>query len=333
VQFDVAPNSTTVATFMPYILSFLRETALEWARGMRRGLIYWLRHIVLKPGLRRQIRALRNTHTDRSAFVFANGPSLSKLDPDKVVRLQREQGFHVFAINGYLASDFGQRVRPDYYVLSDPNYWTRTIPPHQLEHLSQADREHAMRQETETTDAVWCRLRQEGIPLFVPAHLHEQTDHMPKLPFCDAAHRLLTNVRDITQPLGVSALTVYKALAIACYMGYRRVYIAGIDNSQFKTFGVDQDNNVYYEIRHYYDDGRQRFVRYRTSSTMGTFLYHFSLYFTSLEKFRDLPIVNLDPDGLVDSFTKRHELDVYRNDYTTDLRAKNDEPTLGTQPA
>jgi hypothetical protein len=297
---------------MPYIIAYCWRTVAEWARRAIRAERYYFRHILCRPQIRREIRALRNRHQDRSVLVFANGPSLAKLDPEKVRRLQRDRGFHVIAINAYLNSDFGRAVTPDYYVLSDPNYWTGHVPEHQIVHLSETQRAHARQQEARTAAQIWDLLRIHDIGLFVPADRYEQTEHARKYPFCDFSFSFFTNVTDISRPLGVSSLSIYKALAIACYLGYQKIYICGVDNSQFKTFSVDRDNNVLYEIRHYYDDGRSEFIKYRTRTSIFLFLYHFSFYFSSLEKFKSFPIVNLDPDGLVDCFSKSHDLDVYR---------------------
>ena len=79
----------------------------------------------------------------------------------------------------------------------------------------------------------------------------------------------------------------------------------------FKSLTVDRDNVKRSRYRHFYDaDGEwQEFVG---KDPLWEDLYFTALTFRSLDKFARFPIVNLDPDSLVDAFSKQHDLDVYR---------------------
>ena len=110
-------------------------------------------------------------------------------------------------------------------------------------------------------------------------------------------------------------MTAYKALSIACYMGYEKIYVCGFDNSYFKSIFVDKDNNVYYNDEHYYSPRRPIDLKYKVSHegrSVGELLYTHHFLFKQLEKYRGFPIINLDEESLVDAFKKHHDLDVYR---------------------
>src|SRR5688572_25482640 len=105
-------------------MKLLADVVRRWGRTQLHLMAYYGRHMA--PGWRAfdRTRRLAGSERARSIFVFGGGPSLRKLDPHKIQRLQREQGFHVAGVNSYVTSAFGAIARPDVYVLSDPATWT-----------------------------------------------------------------------------------------------------------------------------------------------------------------------------------------------------------------
>jgi hypothetical protein len=133
--------------------------------------------------------------------------------------------------------------------------------------------------------------------------------------FNDSFDIFSNNVVDMTKPKGYVSLTLYKALSAACYMGYETIYISGFDNDYFKKFEVDEDNNFFVPDEHFYSKENKESVRRKEEfhKSIGEALIITSMTFTGLEKFKRFPIINLDKTGLVDSFSKKHDLDVYIN--------------------
>ncbi|CAN5919010.1 hypothetical protein BH11MYX2_BH11MYX2_15210 [soil metagenome] len=284
-----------------------------WLRSQRDAKGYYLRHVMLgnRSALVRT-RAVAGSRRGRSAFLFATGPSMAKLDAAKVARYRRERGFDVIGINFLLATPFGRTVEPTHYVVSDPAQWTAAIRENELAHLGEKEAEAqrvAFRTACETT---WNELQRLKPELWVPLDQVASTPYEGAMGFCDAMDLFSDNVTDITRPLGYRPWTAYKALSIACYLGYERVYLCGVDNDSFRSLSVDNENVKRSRYRHFYDaDGEwQDFV---STNPLWEDLYYTALTFRSLEKFKGLPIVNLDPESLVDSFSKHHDLDVYRS--------------------
>lgn len=260
----------------------------------------YLKYSILNKKALNNTKQLKLIHKDRKVFVLANGPSMKKLDPRKICLLQK-QGFHVIAVNSFISSEFGNIVKPDYYVLSDPA------------HFGIYSEDFSDRRKSEVQNDLK-KVVENNIPLLVPLDLYQKIDYEHQYAFCDVENLCGNNVADITKPRSYLSMTAYKALSLACYLGYQEIHICGFDNDYFKTITVDENNIMYYEDEHFYQ-GSSDSLKYRVldeeGSSLGELLYSHHFLFKNLEKFKKFPIINLDKNGLVDCFTKAHDLDVY----------------------
>jgi len=106
-------------------------------------------------------------------------------------------------------------------------------------------------------------------------------------------------------------MTAYKALAIACYLGYETIYICGFDNDYFKMVSVDENNVTYYYNKHFYDKGNKLKAVSSRGNTISDLFWDHHLLFKQLELFNTHNIINLNKKGLVDAFSKKHNLNLY----------------------
>ena len=244
------------------------------------------------------LKKIKNTKKNKKAFVFANGPSISKLDPFKIKSYQ-ESGFDVFAGNSYINSSFGNIVIPNFYIFSDNVHFEKKT-------VSKSNDKYKK-------DVI--KVIDLRIPIFIPHRSCKGLTWPNILVFNDSFDIFSNNVVDMTKPKGYVSLTLYKALSAACYMGYETIYISGFDNDYFKKFEVDEDNNFFVPDEHFYSKENKESVRRKEEfhKSIGEALIITSMTFTGLEKFKRFPIINLDKTGLVDSFSKKHDLDVYIN--------------------
>lgn len=242
-------------------------------------------------------KKINNTKKGRKCFVFANGPSMNLVDIDKIKKCQMS-GFDVIGINNQIVSEMANTIIPNYYVLSDPITF-------------------GMNDETTpfsariTAEKVITKLNKLNIPVFIPAHFSNLELFNEYYIFNDFGNRFSRNI-NITKPRGYIELTGYKAIAIACHLGYQEIYICGFDNDYFKTISVDEDNNIYHMDRHYYDDGVKCIAPCNSGKGLGNLLWDHHRRFKDFELFSRHNIINLDKNGLVDVFTKKHDLDVYK---------------------
>jgi hypothetical protein len=246
---------------------------------------------------------LREKYRGRSCLVFGNGPSLSILDPGKIKAIS-EGGMDVFCVNHFVDTDKFDLPQGVSLVLSDPK----------------------------TLEGDWVsEYAKSRVPvrrIFVPHRAYSSelsqagNGKIKVYPFNDdAGSWIFSRNIDPTRPRSYLSLTLYKALAIAVYLGYSRIYLCGLDNSYVKTFFVDADNRIYRKDEHfdsdiYQIDGQRDYCltdRYGVGG-VAALLMDYALHFSQLHRFPADRIVNLDPDSLVDAFPKSHDLDVYRTD-------------------
>ena len=91
-----------------------------------------------------------------------------------------------------------------------------------------------------------------------------------------------------------------------------------MDYDMFKNIHINEDNEIDIEIAHFYESKQrpnyiepQSKKRSKGDRTLGRYLYSTSFIFTQHEKFSNFPIVNLNKEGLLDAFPKKHNLDIY----------------------
>jgi hypothetical protein len=283
-------------TYLGLSIARILNYRLATYRGV---LAYSMRYMIPHRDEIKRIGSLRNTKGRKRAFVFGNGPSMNKLSPEKVLDYQN-QGYDVIAVNNFLYSETGQVVTPDFHVFSDPLDFVDVPTSHPRWERSKRGKE-----EKEQVFA-------KGIPVFAPLQYCDLNDYASTYYFCDVENLFSTNI-DLRLPRGYLSWTGMKALAAACFLGYERIYICGMDYDMFRNLRVDQENNCYWTVEHFYDDDSSSpYVIKKTSHTSGEVLYLAHLNLVYHDRFTRFPVINLDPSGLVDAFPKRHALDVYR---------------------
>lgn len=288
---------------MKYLGLSIPRIFLFWLDTVARNWYYRLKVVSRHIGPLQKTRKLKGSKAGKQALVLANGPSVGKLDPAKIKRLQQAGAFEVFAVNSYISSPLADIVTPDYYLLSDPAFFNPTKYPHLTERL--------------TNDINL--LTKRDVTCFVPLEHYNAAPFKHKFGFYDRGNLFLNKIT-ITGPRCFVSMTAYKALAAACYMGYSQIYICGFDNDYFLNLVVDDNNDMYYIDRHFYDKtgGQPSKVRDAHAHSVGELLYSHHFLFKDLERFKSYPIINLNQQGLVDCFPKHHSLDIYKNDTSVD---------------
>ena len=109
------------------------------------------------------------------------------------------------------------------------------------------------------------------------------------------------------KPRGYLSLTAYKALAVSIYLGYKEIFILGIDNTMYQTVDVDQDNLIHLDGNHFYEDLSKESSGTFYPSGMADLFYDYSLCFLDLRRCfgKQSNVTHLDPYSKVDAFRKR----------------------------
>ena len=262
-------------------------------------LLFLFRFILTKQPPKNLInptRKLKNSKLGKTALVLGNGPSIDSLN---VTSLSRHVD-DIYCINEFYKLEISRELKCNNYVLSDPmNFADKdfVLPANFVELLSQ-----------------------NGARLFVPhwsAKLFPNFLSSLELFYFDDRERIWCN-RKISpvRPRNYRSVTLYKALALACYQGYSTIYVLGLDNTEFNSYQGSHSNIIYHNLGTY---GAQISPSVPISmegvfhSGMAGRMQSYSHLFGDLKKFSRYNIINLDQSSLTDIFPKvdiDHELSV-----------------------
>ena len=264
-------------------------------------LLFLFRFILVKPPSKVLInptRKLKDSKLGKTALVLGNGPSIDSIDIAALPIYVDD----IYCVNEFYKLEISKELKCNNYVLSDP--------------LSFTDKDFAL------PDNFVDQLNQNDARLFAP---HWSAKAFPnlflnsKLFYFDDRERTWFNRKiSPTKPRNYTSVTLYKALAIACYQGYSTIYVLGMDNTEFISYEGSHNNTIYHNLNTY---GIQSSSTPPISmqevfhSGMAGRMQSYSHLFGDLKKFRKYNIVNLDQKSLTDIFPKietGHELSVKR---------------------
>jgi hypothetical protein len=254
------------------------------------GLMYSRRPYTFHKN-RIKLKKFRGQGRRNIAFVFATGPSLLKLDVNKV-RIELESGAHLFVLNNYWATHLASECIPTHYILADPVYLGNID-----NHFKPID--HYLKKHPE-------------IQVWVPTGKHLCEDLRGRAPlYFDGRTKMgWTNNVKPDRPMGVSSITGHYALGLAILMEYDEIYISGFDSTTYRFIRRSQDNLFYidgdYHAHPNITANRQMFA-YESTESM---LEDAARGFHDFSLFARYKLYNLDPDSLISSIPNA----VYKKD-------------------
>jgi hypothetical protein len=240
-------------------------------------------------------RLHRGTYSDRDALVIANGPSVGRLNTAKVLSAQANEELDVFAMNWFPLSELAQTLAPNFFCLSDPI----TKPGSKRSYKGRG------------TEEIWNYLDSRlAIKLILPHNWikHSQEINNEVEIWIDDRELVGWNrSNSVLRPRGYGSVTAHKTIATALYLGYRNIYLIGLDNSLFKNVEVDKENQIIEKPAHFYDNAESVDIRrqHLYPNGMQSLLYDYSLIFADLKRsFRVGNIFNIDASSVTDAFPK-----------------------------
>jgi len=251
---------------------------------------------------RRPAPKVRRPATDE-IVILGNGPSLTRTMADGMSALMSRYRLAVnFAAN---APEYA-RLRPQFYVLADPHFFSTTGHDPNVGRLWQ-----------NLSAATW-----------------PQTLYVPCRQLMATRQRLAgTQIRvkgfNLTPAEGAAALVwpLYDAglamprprnvlipsIMIAAREGFRRIYIAGADHTWSRTLSVDDKNRVVSVQPHFYKDGKEEQARVSTEYSgyrLHDILRSLYIAFRSYHQIqawaarRGIAIRNITPGSFIDAFPR-----------------------------
>ena len=254
--------------------------------------------------------ALQSRHTNLGGalaapgalYIMGNGPSLrSNLDND----LDFLRTHTTLAVNFAANSDAFRLVRPAYYVLADPHFFSGTADPN-------------VRSLHEALGSVdW------QMTLFIPASvapgwLPAGNRHLRVERFnfvgAEGFEWLEDIVYDKAMAMPRPRNVLIPSIMIGIWLGYKEIYLMGADHSWLQSIWVDDDNRVVTVQPHFYADNDKEKQRVRSEYAghrLHDVLESFHIAFRSYHRIaryaasRGVEIYNATPGSFIDAFPRR----------------------------
>lgn len=235
---------------------------------------------------------VKDSKKGKTALVLGNGPSLAKLNSSNVNGLVDD----IFVVNDFYKTEASKNIRPTFYVLSDPISFNN-------------------KQESDVLrdSPLEGYLRANKCALILPHKAYRliKSTNRQLLFFNDLERRFIRKNIDPLKPRSYCSVTLYKALAMAVHMGYDKIFILGLDNTEFNSYASDINNSIWIKGVHYseyqeqYSKEMQAFKLDVLVSGISGRMTSYGRLFSDLNMFPKHNIWNLDKDSLIDAFMKK----------------------------
>lgn len=264
--------------------------------------VYWRVNVLwsIKSQYRWNLKPLAqliNAKNKTSALVLANGPSVGQPKPEDLVGFCRDNKLEVFGLNYMISSDLSKELNIDHFVSTDPNFLNPNSPEY---------------------DSLIKSFGSSGVQnVYLPLGYNKKVVNdieqlgINIVHFCDIqGSQVFSQSISPLKPRSYVSMTAFKALSLAVFMGYKKIYILGFDNSFFKNVVCDQNNKLHrvqehFDSKAYKLDGQKTLI-FGGKRKMYQELIGNSRLFSDLNKFKGKgsEIVNIDPYSLTDAFPK-----------------------------
>ena len=220
----------------------------------------------------------KNSKIKKKALIFGNGPSNGYIESHEIKKFQNE-GNEAICINkvnliGHI---------PNWMVFSDP--WT-------------------FKNKLWSKKIINFLKKNPSIKIVIPTSLKNDLKKL-KIKnkfyvFIDIELTCFKNINPLF-PRGYCSMTLYKALAIALFFGYKKIGIIGMDNTYPRQIYNDKNNKI---VTCETSISSKEHLVYHRGDTVATTLDMYTRLFNDLSCFPKKNIFNLDLYSLTDRFKK-----------------------------
>ncbi|CAM8355532.1 hypothetical protein [Candidatus Methylopumilus planktonicus] len=259
-----------------------------------RALKSYFSKVIFKWSWLAKTKQLRNSGLLVNAIVIGNGPSQGYLDAKSLLEF-KSKGGEVICVNFWTDNEELSKVIPTYLVTSDPLIFSEKVPDHIKE---------------KNAKLLSYMLKNVSVMIICPLGRCDQISKIfgkeRVLGFVDEELRMWTSNINPMYPRGYLSMTLYKALAMAIWINYKKIFIIGMDNTYSRNIYCDQENKF---INHEIHAGTKDFSFDQSNvyKSVGDGLTEIAQLFYDARKFNNKKILNLDPYSLTDAFIKMNE--------------------------
>lgn len=239
---------------------------------------------------------LKNIKKNKNLLILGGGPSLQKLINKKKYVLKKNTDLMALS---YFKRYGNIKLKPTYILSADPSFLgggkinSKFINKKNKKILNY--------------------LKKNNVKLFLPMEKSSYLKrHKLDINYFIARSSIffLKNTNPIMS-LSVANMSFFNALSIGLFMGYKKIYFLGLDNTYPRDVWVNKNNKLFNIERfanHYYLADQSK--RYKSISDMyseiSTIFYSLNLY----KKYKD-KIFNLDDYSLTNTFKKKNFKDIF----------------------
>ena len=277
-------------------IASLRGLCKHIANDLVSGSIEYAKALILGWSEISKLSSIKGTKGDVRAIIIGNGPSQDFIKPD-VLQQFKKSGNDIFVINYWPENTRLSNISPTHFVTSDPytlcENKDQTIPPDILN--SNSKLMNYLMVDTKITIMA---------PIWQTKYLKNVFGDNRVVGFVDGETRALSSNIDPRFPRGYVSMTLYKALAIAIHMGYKKIYLIGMDNTYPRDIFCDSNNNIFRRERHAGGSDSLMNITRLIPSMDVQMQDIFNLFYDLRRCFDGAKVINLDPYSLTDVFPK-----------------------------
>lgn len=249
------------------------------------------------------IKKLKNSKQDKNVILLGNGNSVNLLSTKKILNLQKKN-FDLIATNNFLSSSLSKKIVPNFYVMSDERTINPILYKKELKNISIQNYKASIKTINNLN-------KLKNIKLFLPSELNKKHNFKIKIYyFNNFKNYYKKQFIDLRYSNNLYPITGLNALRICVYLGYKKIYIAGIDNDHWKSVLVNQKNTIFSRGKYFYDKNYK--LSKSNIKNISDYLMVWIKIFESYDLFKKFNIINLNPKSYITTFKKKHYLDIYK---------------------
>ena len=248
-----------------------------------------------------------------SCYILGNGPSLHQDLERCMARFEPE---NIIAVNYFGTSDLYARLKPNLYVLADPAYYLDNLIPgvqNQVDNLLSE-----LKEKTNWYVTVFVPLKgqkkiQDKLKAneFISVVGYNSVNTWKGFKWFD--HWVYNHQWAVVSGLNV----VMIALLLAINVGFKKIFLMGVDHTWHKNIIVGEDNKTYEYDTHFYDkemvkpipllvERGNKIIHLKLHEQLGYVKKVFEVYhyMQDYAKYKQVEIVNCTPASFIDAFER-----------------------------
>lgn len=223
----------------------------------------------------------------KNAVIIAGGSSFSNSLANRIIEYR--DFFDVFSINFYCLNEISEKLVPDYYVISDPgNLCIEAGDPVLVENNRK----------------LMQYIKRNNCKLICPYTKEWIQKYNPYLVFDDREISSFTFYKNITPllPRSYTSNTSFKAIAVALFMKYERIFLFGLDYNYPKKIFLDEENKLFLLDEHHYGVVNRDISSYYEN--VGHALNWWSKDYWTVHRLKSDRLLNVTDVSLIDCFQR-----------------------------